>query len=163
MPAVPEEVRAELKQPLGELMDLGKFAAKYGKRKIIAVGDVVALALIKAGIKPFLSVYDFRTRRDALGKDGMERLEKIYPRPLLAENPSGSISGDLKKKARLALKSGGALFVQGEEDLATLVFMRLSPEGCVIVYGQPGEGVVCVECNEESRKKAEYFFAKMKS
>lgn len=161
MLAISEEARLELKKPLGDLMSLESFLTKYKGYKIIAVGDVVVFGLLANGVRPFLSVYDFRTMRKPLGEEIMEKLNSFYPNPLFSENPPGMISEDLERKAELALKSGGALFVKGEEDLATLVFMRLSPDGCVIVYGQPNEGVVAVECNKSSKEKAEYFFSKM--
>ncbi len=162
MPIVPEEMRKELKKPLGALMQFGEFISKYGKMKIISVGDIVTLSLLERGIKPFLAVYDFRTMRSGLGKSDRERIKAAYPSFSTVKNPPGSITVELEERAKELSKKGGALFVEGEEDLAALVFMKISPGGCVILYGQPNEGVVAVECNEKSRKKAEGFFARLK-
>lgn len=162
MLVVPEEMRKELRKPLGELLQFGDFLEKYGKRKIIAVGDIVTLALLGRGMRPFAAVYDFRSMRSELEKEGREKISSAYPSPLVAENPPGKITDELEKEAEKISKAGGALFVEGEEDLAALVFMRISPRDCVIMYGQPGEGVVAVECNEKSRKKAEELFKKMR-
>lgn len=162
MLVVPEEMRGELRRPLGELLQLRDFLDKYGKRKIIAVGDIVTLALLGRGIKPFAAVYDFRSMRSRLERQGREKIGSAYPSPLVAQNPPGKITDELEKEAEKIAKAGGALFVDGEEDLAALVLMRISPRDCVIMYGQPGEGVVAVECNEKSREKAEELLKRMK-
>lgn len=162
MLVVPEELREQLKRPLGKLMQMDEFVSEYGKKKIISVGDIVTASLLELGVMPFLAVYDFKTMRNELGVREKNIIEKTYPKPDCAKNPAGEISDELEKKASSVLKKGGALFVKGEEDLATLVFMRISPEGCVILYGQPKEGVVAVECDEKSRKKADEFLRKMR-
>lgn len=162
MPIVPEEMRKELKKPLGALMQFEEFISKYGGMKIISVGDIVTLSLLERGIMPFLAVYDFRTMRSELEESGRQKIKAAYPYFSTVKNPLGSITGELEKAAEGLAKKGGALFVEGEEDLAALVFMKISPDGYVILYGQPDEGVVAIECNEKSRKKAEGFFARLK-
>jgi uncharacterized protein (UPF0218 family) len=46
------------------------------------------------------------------------------------------------------------VLVKGEEDLAALVVMMYAPNGTLIVYGQPDEGAVLVEENEDVRNSA---------
>jgi uncharacterized protein (UPF0218 family) len=46
------------------------------------------------------------------------------------------------------------IIVEGEEDLAVIPLVICSPEGAVILYGQPGEGVVVCEVDWKARKKA---------
>lgn len=161
MPAIPEDVRQELKKPLGELMQFRDFLARYRGKRIIAVGDIVTLSLLESGIRPFLAVYDFRTMRAGLEERGKDKIRAAYPEFLAAKNPPGEITRELEGVASSLSKEGGALFVEGEEDLAALVFMRISPPGCVIIYGQPEEGVVAVECGEKSREKAEKMFERI--
>jgi len=38
--------------------------------------------------------------------------------------------------------------VDGEEDLAVIPCVLMAPEGSLILYGQPGEGVVLVETDK---------------
>ncbi|MFA5077182.1 MAG: DUF359 domain-containing protein [Candidatus Micrarchaeia archaeon] len=159
---VPEHVKSELREPLGALMDFQHFLSMYGKERIVAVGDAVVLALLRAKAEPFVSVYDFSTRRSPLPESEKNELARKYQKPRVCENPAGTITESLEESAKLVLKTGGALKVHGEEDLAALVFMRLCPNGLVIIYGQPEKGVVAIECNEKSRKKAEGFFERMR-
>ncbi|MDD5337228.1 MAG: DUF359 domain-containing protein [Candidatus ainarchaeum sp.] len=159
---VPESVRTELREPLGSLMDFQSFISSYGKRKIVAVGDAVVLALLRAKIESFVSVFDFSTRRNPIPEKERSELAAKYPEPLVCENPAGTIAEALEQSAKLVLKTGGALRIVGEEDLAALVFMRLCPDALIIVYGQPEKGVVAIECNEASRRKAENFFRKIR-
>jgi uncharacterized protein (UPF0218 family) len=162
MRVFPESARSELKKPLGELSDLGSLMSKFQNRKLIAVGDVIVLSLLEKGIRPFISVYDFQTMRKGISAAQKEKLGQAFPNALLAENPAGGISEDLEKKCKQISKNGGAILVKGEEDLATLVFMRLSIDNSVILYGQPNQGVVAVECTKESREKAEQLFKMLK-
>ena len=49
------------------------------------------------------------------------------------------------------------IYVEGEEDLATLPAVLLSPTGSMVAYGQPGEGVVLVEVDESKKKEFEEY------
>ncbi len=160
---IPKEMRKELRKPLGALMQLKEFIKKYGKMKIIAIGDMVTISLLECGIKPFLAVYDFRNMRSKLEKKEKEKIKNTYPKFLIAQNPPSTITKELEKKARKLIKKGGALYVEGEEDLSTIVFMKIAPKHCVILYGQPNNGVVVVECNKKSKKLAKSFFKKMEN
>ncbi|MEW6528692.1 MAG: DUF359 domain-containing protein [Candidatus Micrarchaeota archaeon] len=157
---VPKEMRKELKKPLGTLMQLGEFIEKYGKMKIIAVGDIVTISLLERGIKPFLAVYDFRTMRVDLEKKEKKKIKNSYFEFCSAQNQPGTINEELEKVAKKLIKKGGALFIDGEEDLSTLVFMKIAPKDCIIVYGQPNKGVVAITCNKKSKKLAASFLKK---
>ena len=41
--------------------------------------------------------------------------------------------------------------VLGEEDLAPLIIHPLAPIGAIVLYGQPGKGLVLRICDEESK------------
>jgi len=53
------------------------------------------------------------------------------------------------------------LYIDGEEDLVTLVAIKLAPLGSVVVYGQPGEGLVAVEVTEGMRVKVNNMMERM--
>jgi len=46
------------------------------------------------------------------------------------------------------------IVVDGEEDLLVIVAVLYAPEGSLVVYGQPGEGIVVVRVTGEKRAEA---------
>ncbi|PCH79248.1 MAG: hypothetical protein COB96_04580 [Planctomycetota bacterium] len=75
---------------------------------------------------------------------------------LTCVNPAGLLTPDLKRKVREALVNHGStlLEVEGEEDLAPIVVHLLAPLGSVILYGQPGKGVVLRITDEAAKARA---------
>jgi len=70
--------------------------------------------------------------------------------------PAGYIIEDLTEKVFEAVNSAleGSnvrIYVKGEEDLAVMPLVALLPNGSVILYGQPNEGVVRVDVNDERK------------
>ncbi|MEM2036875.1 MAG: DUF359 domain-containing protein, partial [Candidatus Caldarchaeum sp.] len=51
------------------------------------------------------------------------------------------------------MKRGGAVLVDGEEDLLALPAMYALPNGGLLIYGQPKVGYVVVRGSEEVRRK----------
>ena len=143
-------------------MGFDSFVLKYGKAKIIAVGDIVVLSLLEKGIRPFASVFDFRSMRTEISEEQKKRLMLEYPSPACVSNPPGTITEGLEKASKSLANKGGALLVEGEEDLASLVLAADSKLGAVLVYGQPNEGVVAIECGQNIRKKASAILGKIK-
>jgi len=50
--------------------------------------------------------------------------------------------------------------VEGEEDLAVIPCILLSPIGTNIIYGWPGKGMKLIVTDESIRKKAQYLMEK---
>jgi len=73
-------------------------------------------------------------------------------------NPPGHITNELVnavKEAYLGIIKDGKqriIEVDGEEDLAGVPAVLLAPLGSLVLYGQPGEGVVVVEVTEERKE-----------
>jgi hypothetical protein len=71
---------------------------------------------------------------------------------LNAVNPPGTITDELwttiQKSFDIAQGSNVLIVVDGEEDLAVIPCVLMAPEGSLILYGQPGEGVVLVEADK---------------
>lgn len=141
-----------LKKPLGKLLPFGKAVEAAGGRKIIAVGDEVVFNLLEAGVEPFIAVFDFSTLRKPVRKKIVEKINAAYPAPQRIAKPAGEISEEMFSVAKKMLKTGGALFVEGEEDLFALPFSLLA-DNEVILYGQPGEGCVLIEKGSLDKKK----------
>lgn len=125
---------------------------RAGRRRIIAVGDEVVFNMLEGGRKPFVAVFDFSTLRKPVAGKIRERIGKEYPDYEKISKPAGEISVEMFIVAQKMMKKGGALFVDGEEDLFALPFSLLL-ENEVLLYGQPGEGCVFVEKGSFSNEK----------
>ena len=154
-----EEVRTFAKKPFGILFkgDNAIKKAVRGDEFLTCVGDIVSLTALKAGFKPKIIVFDGKSIRRPLDlvADEIRLLSEGYEE-LKAKNPAGCITEDLTEKILQAINSAlkgknVRIFVEGEEDLAVMPFVALLPEGSVILYGQPSEGVVRVDVTEERK------------
>jgi uncharacterized protein (UPF0218 family) len=55
------------------------------------------------------------------------------------------------------------VFVYGEEDMLALPLFIMVPDGSVVLYGQPLEGMVIVKVNEDIRRKAQYLLDEIRA
>ena len=51
------------------------------------------------------------------------------------------------------------ILVSGEEDLLLVPALARAPAGAILMYGQPGEGLVVVRADERSKEKARRLMA----
>jgi len=148
-----KELRSEFKKPLGVLYpsldDAQDFLdSKKPDTTIISVGDVTTRNLQERGLIPHLGVIDNQVERKPAQHD------IVYDNVTLkAENPAGSITAQLwetVKQSFQLMKAGYRVIivVNGEEDLAVLPCVILAPPGSLVLYGQPGEGVVICEVDQ---------------
>jgi GTP-dependent dephospho-CoA kinase len=151
---LPEAERASLQRPFGEVFPGVKaLLPRIRGRTVLAVGDVVTHNLLREGITPRVAIIDGHTRRAPC-----TRIPELPSRRIGARNPPGTISDDLVRAIRDALSRPPAvIFVEGEEDLAVLPLVLAAPEGAVVLYGQPGEGVVLREVDREAKALAAAF------
>lgn len=149
-----KETRKKLKKPLGEVYtDLRILTRKIKGKRVITVGDITTLSLLAVGIKPHLAVFDFRFMRTNLADVLTGALRTYYPSPTHVKNRKGHLSESLLKDARGYMKKGGAIFVEGEEDLTALAFILASGKKDVVLYGQPETGIVLVKYDEELKNR----------
>ena len=152
---IPESVRAQLKKPVGRLCTDFRAIKKLGRgRHIVAIGDVCTLGLLAMGMRPHLAVFDHRFMRKRLDSGMVRILEMHYRRPKRYKNPPGTLSEKLVADAPKLLAEGGAVLIDGEEDLTALAFIR-SAKKEIIVYGQPHEGMVIVVPDRKIKRKIE--------
>ena len=151
---LPEAERSSLQKPFGRVFpDIRALAPEIRGRTVYAVGDVVTHNLMKEGITPRIAIIDGHTMREPC-----TRVPTLPFRRILARNPPGTISDELVQAIRDAVGNPPALiFVEGEEDLAVLPLVLAAPPGTVILYGQPGEGVVLREVDPEAKALAAAF------
>jgi uncharacterized protein (UPF0218 family) len=154
VPSLPESVRPLLKCPLGKLFSKKKEALDYMRKlhpaRLITVGDQVTADFLGAGIKPDIAIIDFLVMRFPAGKE-IKKIINDYDVPTrLVKNPPSKITKELQDviiDAAPPMK----IFVEGEEDLATIPAILSAPFGSIVAYGQPKEGVVIVEVTKEKK------------
>jgi len=153
------ELRKELKAPLGLLI---KGSFKETSRKIaelvrekkpprlIAVGDRVSRNMIKNRIPLDVAVVDSKVMRRPISPIRF-KTENTFQ----VSNPAGTLTGEAWRAVEEAVNSPGRskVIVNGEEDLLTLIAVLSAPNGSLVIYGQPRQGIVVVEVNEETRRK----------
>ncbi len=146
------KIRARLKRPLGRLFpDVASAIAWIQKSKparLITVGDIVSARFLGAGIKPDVVVVDFSVMRAPAPPSVRARIDSFNVRTVRVKNPAGTLTAELQE-ALMDAKPPVKVVVEGEEDLAVLPAALSSPIGSVVVYGQPGEGLVLVKVTEE--------------
>lgn len=166
---LPEYLRQELKNPLGNLVTNHKaLFQQLDPAKTITVGDVVTKLGNDVLFRQVVSVVDFVVQREKqyisveeLGFSGNEEV-------LTVTNPAGFITPQLFQAVQevfreINKKPRFVICVEGEEDLAVLPVLLVAPLGFVVLYGQPHEGVVQIFVTEESKNKARYFVSKFNS
>jgi len=182
---IKEELRQELKKPQGILIkgdqknhqrllpELKKAIGKLHPIMISTIGDEVTKLCNQIDLEPNLAVIDYKVNRKrkyySLSDLGFP---KTYVRGVLANvvtivrNPPGNITKTLVKAVSQTIKKyiqndqNQIIRVLGEEDLAGVPAILLSPLGSIVLYGQPGEGVVVVEVTEEKKKELTELFKK---
>ncbi len=178
---ISEKLRRELKKPLGKLIkgdpenltevgpELKQNIHKLQKgtsSHLITVGDEVTKLVNQVNLKPDLALVDFRVGRKKkyknYGELGFKIEAKLGQTSLwkvsICRNPAGMITKrmvemiDLSMKGMVREGKGFIIRVIGEEDLAALPAILVAPLGSVVLYGQPGEGVVVVEVTEKNKE-----------
>jgi len=77
--------------------------------------------------------------------------KKVYR----VKNPPGTLTEEAFKAVAEAMRNEEPtkIIVNGEEDLLTLLAVKEAPLNSIVLYGQPGEGVVLVKVTEEKRRE----------
>ena len=162
----PEEIKKELKKPLGKLINkneelINRIKENINEKKLIIVGDYTSRILYEKGIFANLYIVDSKIERKPIEKFIINSYIKIY-----AYNQAGTISSSainaIKNAFKLISKEGKKviIYIDGEEDLLTLLAIKFAPKNSIIIYGQPNEGSVIVEATNERKKFINKFFKK---
>lgn len=161
---LPEEMRAELAEPLGRVYSGEEVSGREFARLVrqtsmaVTVGDRVTETLGALGRVPEVQVVDGAERRSK-----REPPEVPYGRLLKVKNPAGTITAAAIDGMRDAF--GGRkpvrVLVEGEEDLLAMLAVALGPVASTVFYGQPGEGVVAVKVDGTSKARNRALLAKM--
>ena len=126
--------------------------------KIITVGDATTERIVSFGITPDIAVIDGVERRSVRDRSINYRAKEMF-----CTNPAGMISDKAIEVLQKALEASTPIRikVQGEEDLLALPLFAMAPKGSVVLYGQPLEGMVLVNINEEKQSQAKELMNKI--
>lgn len=161
-----------LKEPFGLLLKDNEITSSKlhsvldRAKMIVSVGDATTDRLSLCGLIPSVYVVDGKERREKRPMVGGESHPKSGLRELRCSNPAGTISkGALRVLQEALVLASESLpvkvFVEGEEDLLVLPLLFLVPDGSVILYGQPLEGIVVVKVSPEVSRKAKDLMDKL--
>jgi len=132
------------------MTQLREFIQRQKPKKIIAVGDVVSQNMLSQGIQPHIIIVDGKVMREETQLVKVPTSQKVY-----VENPAAMITPQTWNAVEQAIeqKRPTTLIVEGEEDLLTMVAVLEAPEGWLVVYGQPNEGIVAVKVDATAKRK----------
>lgn len=164
---MPDKLKGILREPLGRIISsldsLFSTHDTYQKddaRTVsythhISVGDVITYNLKKKGVTPFISVIDGKTQRKALNKEILDLIKEKDCS--IAPNKKGTIQKEAVYALYTLFVSGHnraikQLFIQGEEDLLTLVVILFSPLHYHVWYGQNEKGAIDVLVTEKIKE-----------
>ena len=156
---LPEDIRAQLKIPLGDLIhdnDPNKESIVkhfFAESVVITVGDKTTENILQFGLKPQIQIIDGLEKRN----------QRIVPADdtintnLSCRNPPGEITEESMQVIQKAFscESPVRITVDGEEDLLVIPACIFAPENSVVMYGQPNEGLVIVTITPEIRAKVQ--------
>lgn len=159
---LPDAIRGELKEPLGPLYTDVEALLDAASGPVIAVGDMVTYHLLTADRRPDVALVDGKTERTAVDREVTEAIGG-FDRQLTAENPAATLTEDLLEALVDAIDHRGTVVisVDGEEDLAALPAVLAAPDGALVVYGQPGEGMVAATVDGDLRERSRDLLERM--
>ncbi|MDD1716072.1 MAG: GTP-dependent dephospho-CoA kinase family protein [Methanolinea sp.] len=151
MRRLPEDKRHFFKAPFGRLFsEFHDLIPQITGRTVYTVGDIVTRNALKMGVFPAIAVVDGHTMREPC-----ETTPDVFQRIIRAKNPPGTLTDELICALEDAVAFPPALLVvDGEEDLAVIPLILIAPVGGVVLYGQPGQGVVLSVIDKGARRKA---------
>ena len=143
---------------MGELIPDGQVSKEEmagrlaGATRIVTVGDRTTEKIIGYGLGPDLQIVDGLERRMA------RALPESTAETISCSNPAAHVTEDAVSAIVRAYASDHPvrILVSGEEDLLFVPALAHAPDGSVLMYGQPGEGLVLVRADATSKEKAHH-------
>jgi GTP-dependent dephospho-CoA kinase len=148
---LPKDKRHLFKSPFGKLFpEIADVLPLIRGHPIYTVGDVVTHRLIQKGIVPDIAIIDGYSMRVPCqpGPEGFDHCIRV-------RNPPATITDELIGELDRAVAHPPVLiYVEGEEDLAVIPLVIAAPDGAVILYGQPHQGVVLRTVDTAAKNEA---------
>ena len=163
---LPENLRDELKVPLGKLIpdsssEKESYIRKiYSEKVVITVGDATSQLLLDMGLVPLLHIVDGQEKRQKRSPPLADSINT----EITMKNNAGEISDESFNLIKNIFEENPPirLIIDGEEDLLVLPVCLFAPENSVVMYGQPNEGLVIAEITNEVRDKVQKIVNQMK-
>jgi len=161
---LPDDLRDELREPMGPVYTEAEALLADAGEPIIAVGDMVTYHLVRADRWPDVALVDGKTKRQRVAREVTEAIDGFDHR-VDAVNPPATLTDELLAALADAIDGDGTtvVAVEGEEDLATLPAVVATPDGAAVVYGQPEEGMVLVTVDGDRRARCRELLEAMQS
>lgn len=161
---LPEALREKLARPMGRLYTApeiagGGFVQALASAGLLAtVGDRVTDTLGAKGKIPDIQVVDSRENRRERSPPNV-----AYSRLIEVDNPPGTITADAIEGIREAFEGPkpARVAVRGEEDLLAIPVIALAPVSALVLYGQPGEGIVTVRADADAKSRTRVVLAEL--
>jgi hypothetical protein len=158
---LPHRHRHLFREPVGDLIPeretghdrIAEMVA--GAAAVITVGDRTTEKILGYGILPDIQIVDGVERRSRRAAPG-GAVETIT-----CANPPAHITAEAVSAVISAYGAGRPMriLVSGEEDLLLVPALAHAPAGAILMYGQPGEGMVVVRADERTKEKARRLMA----
>lgn len=153
---LPAKHRHRFKEMMGTLVpeeqtgrnDVAKVLS--GAERIVTVGDRTTEKMLGYGIVPDVQVVDgMEGRTQRVAPEGAADTVRCY-------NPAGHITKDAISAILYAYSAERPVrvLVSGEEDLLLVPALAHAPDGTLLLYGQPGMGLVVVRADKLSKERA---------
>lgn len=161
---LPKGLRTKLSKPLGNLFNAGELEGKEfvnlvkESAMLITVGDRVTETVGAAGRVPDVQVVDSKENRKA-----REPPSVPYATLVRSKNPAGGLTEETLDavKSAMAGKKPARLLVDGEEDLVAVPVIAFAPVSAVVLYGQPGVGIVAVRADARAKSRSRKILSDM--
>lgn len=160
MLSLPDRLRNELKDPIGEIYTDPETVIAEAGSPLVTVGDIVTTHICTVSV-PQIAVIDGKTKRSSLASDKAVDRSR-FERELRVENPAATLSTELLEALSDSFSGGSTVIVvDGEEDLVTVPAIVASPTGASVIYGQPNEGMVLVSVDEAMQARMRELLSRM--
>lgn len=153
---LPEHLREKLGRPLGRLFPAEELKGEefskliHEATMVITVGDRVTETIGQMGRTPDVQVVDSKENRK-----GRAPPDVPFAKLVEVQNPPGTLSDSAVSGVREALQGQKPVrvLVDGEEDLVAIPVIALAPVYALVLYGQPGEGIVAVRADSVAKAR----------
>ena len=147
-------IREKLKRPLGKIFYSVDDAIKHGKfmrnqkHALITVGDRTTINFISNNLIPDLTIIDGLEMRKPAPKISLSPFKNVF----YSKNHAGTINLNITSLIQQGLENPPSMiYIDGEEDLLTLLVSISAPLGSCVFYGQPKKGLVCIQINQKNK------------
>lgn len=149
---IDNSLRKELSQPFGRIIEASLITKKINKdARVFAVGDVTVATLLKLGYSPSISVFDYKSGRNARY---FPIIRRYFGHPVEVKNARGVLSKSLWDTIRKAAVSKHIVGIRviGEEDLASLACISFARNGDLVMYGMRNKGIAVIRVGPKIKR-----------